>query len=169
MEPAEPAVAELQAALAERDRVIAELLARVAELERRLGQNARNSNRPPSSEGYDKPAPKSRRRRGQRGTGGQPGHPGTTLCQVEEPDRVLVQRPRRCQRCDRSLRRARVSSVERRQVFDLPELRLQSTEYRIEHRRCRCGHTTMAALQLSAGWALAEARCRVQCNRTRIR
>ncbi|HXZ73314.1 MAG TPA: IS66 family transposase [Streptosporangiaceae bacterium] len=146
MEPAEPTVAELQAALAERDRVIAELLARVAELERRLGQNSHNSNRPPSSEGYAKPAPKSRRRQGQRGTGGQPGHPGTTLCQVEEPDRVLVQRPQRCQRCDRSLRRARVSSVERRQVFDLPELRLQSTEYRIEHRRCRCGHTSMAAV-----------------------
>jgi len=94
MEPAEPSVAELQAALAERDRqladrdrVIAELVARVEELERRLGQNSRNSNRPPSAEGYAKPAPKSRRQRGRRGSGGQPGHPGTTLAQVEDPDR----------------------------------------------------------------------------------
>ena len=94
MEPAEPSVAQLQAALAERDRqladrdrVIAELVARVEELERRLGQNSRNSNRPPSSEGYAKPAPKSRRQRGRRGSGGQPGHPGTTLAQVEDPDR----------------------------------------------------------------------------------
>ncbi len=147
MEPAEPSVAELQAALAERDRVIAELLARVAELERRLGQNARNSNRPPSSEGYAKPAPKSRRRRGQRGTGGQPGHPGTTLCQVDEPDRVVVHRPRRCSGCHRSLRRAAVTSVERRQVFDLPALRLEVTEHQVEHRRCRrCGDTTMATV-----------------------
>src|SRR5512135_3882827 len=145
MEPAEPSVAELLAVLAERDRVIAELLARVADLERRLGQNSQNSNRPPSSEGYAKPAPKSRRHRGQRGTGGQPGHPGSTLCPVDKPDQVIVHRPRRCQRCDRSLRRAPVRSVERRQVFDLPELRLAVTEHRIEHRRCRCGHTTMAA------------------------
>jgi transposase len=152
MQPAEPSVAELRAALAERDRqlaerdrVIAELMARVAELERRLGQNSDNSNRPPSSEGYAKPAPKSRRQRGQRRSGGQPGHPGSTLCQVDEPDRVVVHRPRRCQGCYRSLRRAGLASVERRQVFDLPELRLQVTEHRIEHRRCRCGHTTMAA------------------------
>ena len=92
MEPAEPSVAALLAALAERDRqltelqaerdrqlaerdrVIAGLLARVADLERRLGQNSRNSNRPPSSEGYAKPKPKSRRQRGQRRSGGQPGH-----------------------------------------------------------------------------------------------
>ena len=152
MEPAEPSVAELQAALAERDRqladrdrVIAELVARVEELERRLGQNSRNSNRPPSSEGYAKPAPKSRRQRGRRRSGGQPGHPGTTLAQVKDPDRVVVHRPRRCDGCHRSLRRARVSSVERRQVFDLPEVRLAVTEHQVEHRRCRCGQTTMAA------------------------
>ena len=152
MEPAEPNVAQLQAALADRDRqladrdrVIAELVARVEELERRLGQNSRNSNRPPSSEGYAKPKPKSRRQRGQRRSGGQPGHPGTTLAQVEDPDRVVVHRPRRCDGCHRSLRRARVSSVERRQVFDLPEVRLAVTEHQVEHRRCRCGQTTMAA------------------------
>jgi transposase len=164
MEPAAPSVAELLVVLAERDRqlaemqaerdrqlaerdrMIAELLARVADLERRLGQDLRNSNRPPSSEGYAKPAPKSRRQRGQRATGGQPGHPGTTLCQVEAPDRVVVHRPRRCSGCHRSLRRARVNSVERRQVFDLPAVRLQVTEHQIEHRRCRCGRTTMAAV-----------------------
>ena len=37
------------------------LLERVAELEARLGRNPRNSSRPPSSEGYEKPAPRSRR------------------------------------------------------------------------------------------------------------
>ena len=114
-------------------------------MERRLGLNSRNSNRPPSSEGYAKPAPKSRRHRGHRRSGGQPGHPGTTLAQVKDPDRVVVHRPRRCDRCHRSLRRARVSSVERRQVFDLPEVRLAVTEHQVEHRRCRCGQTTMAA------------------------
>ena len=36
------------------------LTERVAELERRLGQNPRNSSKPPSSEGYAKPAPRSR-------------------------------------------------------------------------------------------------------------
>ena len=148
---------ELRAQLAERDRTIVVLseenaalraqlgvvLERVAELERRVGQSPRNSDQPPSSEGYGKPPPRSRRQRGQRGPGGQPGHEGTTLCQVADPDRVVCHAPRRCG-CGRSLRRAPVTSVEVRQVFDLPEIRLDVTEHRIEHRACRCGRVTMA-------------------------
>ena len=76
MEPVEPSVAELQAALAERGRIIVELVARV-EGGAPARAELRNSSRPPStSEGYDKPKPKSRRHRGQRRTGGQPGRPG---------------------------------------------------------------------------------------------
>ena len=33
---------------------------RVTQLEARLGQGLRNSHKPPSSEGYEKPAPRSR-------------------------------------------------------------------------------------------------------------
>jgi transposase len=148
---------ELRAQVAERNRTIVLLseenaalraqlgamLERVAELERRVGQSPRNSDRPPSTEGYGKPAPRSRRRRTGRGPGGQPGHEGTTLCQVADPDRVVRHAPRRCP-CGRSLRRAPVTSVEVRQVFDLPEIRLRVTEHRIEHRGCRCGRVTMA-------------------------
>jgi transposase len=41
---------------------VAELRVGVAELKRRLGQSSRNSSRPPSSDGFSKPAPKSLRR-----------------------------------------------------------------------------------------------------------
>jgi hypothetical protein len=51
------------------------------------------SNRPPSSEGCEKPAPRSRRERTDRGTGGQPGHPGRTLRQVRDPDERVVHPP----------------------------------------------------------------------------
>ncbi|MEJ7775485.1 MAG: DUF6444 domain-containing protein [Nocardioidaceae bacterium] len=97
-------LAELRAQLAERDRAIVllseenavlrrhdaaqaqrlvALVERVEELERRVGQNPRNSHKPPSSQGYDKPAPRSRRERTDREPGGQPGHQGRTLRQVE--------------------------------------------------------------------------------------
>ena len=54
----------------------ARLVERVTELEARLGQNPRNSSKPPSSEGLGKPAPKSLRRRSGRKPGGQKGHDG---------------------------------------------------------------------------------------------
>ncbi len=47
--------------LAEQAQVIEALRAEVAELRARLAQSPRNSHKPPSSEGYEKPAPKSRR------------------------------------------------------------------------------------------------------------
>lgn len=79
----------LEAALAERDARIELLIAENAELRRRLGQNPRNSDRPPSSEGLAKPAPKSLRGRSGRKPGGQPGHSGSTLRQVDKADVVL--------------------------------------------------------------------------------
>ena len=123
---------------------LAALIERVAELERRLGQNPRNSHRPPSSEGYDKPAPRSRRQRGDRKPGGQPGHEGTTLCQVATPDELVVHSPPRCAGCGASLVDAPVTSTEARQVFDLPPIALRVVAHVLEHRRCGCGRVTMA-------------------------
>jgi transposase len=91
-----------------------------------------------------KPPPRSRRESSGRSPGKQPGEPGFTLRQVTTPDQVITHRPGACGGCGRSLRRAPVSSVEARQVFDLPEVRLRVVEHRLQHRRCRCGTITMA-------------------------
>jgi len=137
--------------IAEKDAVIARLLAqvaslteRVAELEKRLGANPRNSNTPPSAEGYTKPAPRSLRTRSGRKPGKQPGADGTTLAQVENPDHTLTHRPASCTGCGASLAGAEVVSVETRQVFDLPATLVEVTAHRLEHRLCACGTTTMA-------------------------
>lgn len=120
------------------------LVQRVSELERRLGRNSRNSNTPPSAEGYTKPPPRSSRRASGRKSGGQPGSPGATLRQVPDPDEVVVHVPSACRGCGASLAGAPVTSTEVRQVADLPEVALRWVEHRIEHRGCECGTTTMA-------------------------
>ncbi len=139
---------EQNATLAEK---LVALVEPVAELERRLGQNPRNSPKPASSEGYDKPAPRSRRERTDRASGGQPGHEGRTLRQVEAPDERVVHTPRGCGGCGRSLVGAPVVSTETQQVFDLPEIVLRVVEHRFEHRSCDCGATTMADVPTGVG------------------
>lgn len=164
---------DVRAQVAERDRAIvvltgentslreqlAVVIERLAEVERRLGQNPRNSSQPPSSEGYTKPPPQSRRNRSSRRPGGQSGSPGSTLRQVAEADEVRVHRPARCTDCARSLRWAPLTSTEVRQVADLPPVALRWVEHRIEHRRCRCGTVTMAS---AADGVPAEVRAPVQ-------
>ena len=130
---------------------VAALTEQVAELVRRLGQGPRNSHKPPSSEGYEKPAPRSRRERTDRRSGGQPGHEGRTLRQVQVPDEVLVHSPAACSGCGRELADAPVVSVEQRQVFDLPEIVLHVVAHQLEHRRCGCGQVTMADVPTGVG------------------
>jgi transposase len=156
--PAPPSVERLLAALTERDALIAELrevnaglVERVAELERRLGQSPRNSSRPPASEGYAKPPPRSQRRRSGRKPGGQPGAQASALRQVGVPDEVVVHRAQVCAGCGGGLAGAPVTSVERRQVLDLPPVALRTVEHRVEHRRCGCGTTTMAPVPAGVG------------------
>ena len=114
------------------------------QLQARLKMNSRNSRKPPSSDGLNKPAPKSLRVAGQRPTGGQKGHPGSTLCQAAQPDTIVIHDvPQQCQACQRKLPVACVG--ETRQVFDVPTLRFEVTEHHAMQAVCRCGHVHTGA------------------------
>src|SRR4051812_34975134 len=124
---------------------IGERGARSAELERQLAASSRTSSKPPSSDGLDKPVPKSLRGRSGRKPGGQPGHEGRTLRQVERPDEVVVHEPGACAGCGAELPTAqRPAAVARRQVFDIPKITVRVVEHRLVSRRCRCGTLTQA-------------------------
>ena len=114
------------------------LTARVAELEGRLALNSQNSSKPPSSDGLNKPKPKSLRQAGQKPSGGQQGHSGHTLKQVAHPDHIESHLPpSHCTACALPLADAAV--VEARQVFDTPSLGYEVTEHRILEACCTCG------------------------------
>jgi transposase len=112
---------------------------RVQTLEEQVAKDSHNSSKPPSSDGLAKPKPKSLRQPSQRPTGGQPGHPGHTLHMAEKPDRIVPHRVERCSGCGRSLTGQEQDRIERRQVHDLPEPKLEVTEHQAEVKTCPCG------------------------------
>jgi transposase len=121
------------------------LAAEVQELKGRLAKDSHNSSKPPSSDGLAR-TPKSLRTPSGKKPGGQLGHPGHRVRLVATPDAVVVHHPGRCGACQRMLPADAPQWLERRQVHELPPVRLQATEHQILHVRCpRCGATTAAA------------------------
>jgi len=118
---------------------------RVKQLGDQLAKNSRNSSKPPSTDGFNKPKPKSLRGKSGRPSGGQRGHPGHTLQRVEKPNHIEVHRVDGCAACGRSLANQPAQNVETRQVHDLPPRRLIVTDHQAEQKRCSCGHLNKAA------------------------
>ena len=72
--------------------------ARIAELEEKLHKNSHNSSKPPSTDGYEKPVPKSQRKKSGKKAGGQTGHKGHHI-ELGQPDRVEKVYPPHCMNC----------------------------------------------------------------------
>lgn len=123
---------------------VTELELKVKTLEDKLNKNSGNSSKPPSSDGFNRPAPKSRRHKSKKKSGGQTGHPGSTLQRKEMADKIVVLAVNSCENCSSDkLSKAKIKSS--RQVFDIPPLKLEVTEYQIEEKKCQCcGHRTRA-------------------------
>ena len=129
-------IAELEAVIEQQREQIAALLERVRELEGRLAKDSHNSSKPPSSDGLARKTRSLRKRSGKK-PGGQVGHRGETLRLVAAPDRVVEHRPAVCMSCQAPLgEEATVTLRERRQVQDLPVVRLQITENQALHVQC---------------------------------
>lgn len=121
--------------LAEKE--IALLKAENAELKSQLNSNSSNSSKPPSSDGYKKKPAFAKKHKGIKG--GQKGHKGSNLKQISTPDKTVKCYPGNCS-CGHKFTEEELKLTEKRQVFDLPQPRLEVTEYQLHKANCPvCG------------------------------
>jgi len=134
---------------------IKQLTARVAELEAKLGKNSQNSSKPPSSSHpHDKPSKDAGKSQGtqadtqaKRSRGGQPGHDKheRLLIPAEQCREVVPCIPKECRRCGKALAGVDPEPL-RHQVWELPEIQPDVTEYQRHRLLCSCGLSTCGEL-----------------------
>jgi transposase len=117
---------------------------RLLALEGRLGKTSRNSHRPSGSEPFRKGRSPLERPKGL-ASGGQKGHPGHRLEPVAQFDHRVVHTVCSCAHCGQDLSGISSQGGSKRQVFDLPVLKVQVTEHETELKSCpSCGGHTEA-------------------------
>ena len=116
---------------------IQQLEARVHELEARLSKNSSNSSKPPGSDGLKKKTKSLRGKSGKK-PGAQQGHVGKGLSQVGNLDLIVNHAPASCHGCGLNLSQVDGTCAEKRQVFDVPQPKIEVTEHRSLEKKCPC-------------------------------
>ena len=135
--------------------IIRALLARIAALEAEVealrrqmqGKTPQNSSVPPSTQ-HPHAKPERNKQKSKKKRGGQVGHPKheRPLIPTEDCDHVEPLRPDECRRCGEKLSGSDPEPL-RHQVWELPDIQPEVTEYQRHRLTCpRCGETTCAEL-----------------------
>jgi transposase len=113
-----------------------------------LSKNSQNSSKPPCSDMFRKT--QSLRKPSDKKPGGQTGHKGTTLEMIQHPDIIVVHNVERCSHCQGVLTDTAPQSYEKRQVYDLPPLKIVVTEHRCVSKTCPyCGWENKGSFPLT--------------------
>jgi len=107
-------------------------------------KNSNNSSIPPSKD-ENRPKRKSLREPSGLKPGGQKGRKGKTLRMVETPDFIEKHTPDYCNCCGKSLEHSVLIPAGKRQVYDIPKIKIKVTEHQIYKKQCLCGHISEAS------------------------
>lgn len=110
---------------------------RVKTLEDQKNKNSNNSSKPPSTDGFKKPN-KSLREKSEKRPGGQKGHKGSTKNLSDTPDKIIIHQINECENCGEPIKDVEAKSYIRRQVIDIPEIKVEIVEHRAQIKECPC-------------------------------
>ncbi len=119
-----------------------------AELKHRLSKyetskNSNNSSIPPSKD-ENRPKRHSLREKTGRKPGGQKGRKGNTLKMTETPDIIEQHVPDYCNCCGNDISNMPKFFAGKRQIIDIPEIKIKVTEHQVYKKTCSCGHETVS-------------------------
>ncbi len=110
-----------------------------------LEKDSTTSHKPPSSDGFKKKRPTAKRGSSGRKPGGQKGHRGSTRRSLprSEVTETILHKPQSCEKCGTPFTAQHSSMpVERRQVWEIPEIKPLVSEHVFYQTTCECGHPT---------------------------
>lgn len=113
----------------------------IKRLKDQLQLDSHNSSKPPSTDLSRKQKIPSLRKVSGLSPGGQKGRKGTTLKQASNPDHKKEIKVSVCEHCGRDISFVPPKTIEKRQVFDIPNIKIEITEHQAEIKECLfCGH-----------------------------
>ena len=115
--------------------------ARLKRLEDMLNMNSSNSSKPPSTDNKLTKTKKSSTSQSKKKRGAQVGHKGKNLKIVAMPNKTEKLIPVECSCCKNSLTNSSSLKFEKRQLFDLPDVKMHVTEYQAHTVECSRCHT----------------------------
>ena len=109
--------------------------ARIKELEEMLHKDSHNSSKPPSTDGYEKPSPKSQRKKSGKKAGGQTGHKGHHM-ELGNVDRVEPIYPKHCANCPH---RENCANLKVHKSCYVVDMEIKTTTVKYQMMECNCG------------------------------
>jgi len=125
--------------------IIAKQDLEIKELKRRLGLNSSNSSTPPSKDNKFKDKEKNKSTSKSKGKkkkrGGQIGSKGSNLKKVDKPDFIEELTVNSCSNCNHNLEDVKSDFISSKQLFDIPKINIEVTEYQLHSKTCPCCNT----------------------------
>ena len=115
--------------------------ARLKRLEEIIGMNSTNSSKPPSTDNKLTKSKNPSNSNSKKKRGAQAGHKGKNLKIVAMPDKIELLLSTHCSCCNKSLNKNNSLKYEKRQLFDLPNVKMQVIEYQAHSIECKKCHT----------------------------